>query len=38
MVNGIIIFVLAVAVIFAFAGALKHLKGEGSCCGGGSCS
>ena len=37
MVNGIIIFVLAVAVIFAFAGALKHLKGEGSCCGGGSC-
>lgn len=32
----IIIAVLAVVVIFALRGSLKHLKGEGGCCGGSS--
>ena len=34
--NIIIIAILAVAVFFASRSAVKHFKGEGSCCGGGS--
>ena len=36
MSNVIIILVLAVVIIFAVRETLKHMKGEGSCCGGGS--
>lgn len=35
-----VLFVLIIAVIFAWKSSRKHLKGEGDCCGGGndSCS
>jgi len=36
MVNGIIITILIVAVYIGLKESVKHLKGEGSCCGGGS--
>ncbi len=36
MTNVITIVILIVVVFFAGKGALKHLKGEGGCCGGGS--
>lgn len=32
----IIIAILLIAVIFAMKGSIKHAKGEGGCCGGGS--
>ena len=34
--NLIVIVVLVVIMFFAVKGSLKHLKGEGGCCGGGS--
>lgn len=37
MENGIIIGIIAVVAIFGIRSAVKHLKGEGGCCGGGSC-
>ena len=36
MGNVIIVAVLAVILIIALKGSIKHLKGEGGCCGGGS--
>ena len=36
MTNAIIVVILIVVVILAGKGAVKHLKGEGGCCGGGS--
>ncbi len=35
MENIIIIAVLAVVLFFSLKGTIKHLKGEGACCGGG---
>ena len=34
--NLIIIAILVIVLFFAVKGSIKHLKGEGSCCGGGS--
>ena len=34
--TGIIIVILVIIVIFAVRSSLKHFKGEGGCCGGGS--
>lgn len=36
MTNAIIVVILLVVVFLAGKGAVKHLKGEGGCCGGGS--
>ena len=36
MVDAIILLIVVVLLIFAAKGALKHFRGEGSCCGGGS--
>ena len=36
MVNAIIILILIVVLIFAVKSSIKHFKGEGACCGGGS--
>ena len=36
MANAIIIVVLLVIAIFAVRGTMKHMRGESSCCGGGS--
>ena len=36
MGNVIIVAVLALIIIIAVKSSLRHLKGEGSCCGGGS--
>lgn len=36
MATYIVIAVLIIVVIFAMRGSMKHVKGEGSCCGGGS--
>ena len=36
MVNGIIIIILIVLLCFGIKSSIKHFKGEGSCCGGGS--
>ena len=36
MANVIIIAVLAAIALVALKGSLKHFRGEGSCCGGGS--
>lgn len=36
MVNYIIIAVIAVAIGFGIYSAVKHFKGQGGCCGGGS--
>ncbi len=36
MINVILILIIAVAVFFAFRSSMKHLKGQGGCCGGGS--
>ena len=35
MTNAIVVVILIVVVFFAGKGAVKHLKGEGDCCGGG---
>lgn len=32
----IVVAVLVVAIVFAIKGSMKHVKGEGGCCGGGS--
>lgn len=32
----IVVAVLVVAIVFAVRGSMKHVKGEGGCCGGGS--
>ena len=34
--NVLIIAILVLIVFFAFRGSVKHFKGEGACCGGGS--
>lgn len=36
MSDAVIIFVIVVFLIFALKGSIKHFKGEGACCGGGS--
>ena len=36
MVNAIIILILVVVLVFAVKSSIKHFKGEGACCGGGS--
>jgi copper chaperone CopZ len=36
MENAVIIAVLAVIIIVAIRSSIKHIKGEGGCCGGGS--
>ena len=36
MVNVVIILILVVVLIFAVKSSIKHFKGEGACCGGGS--
>ena len=36
MTNAIIILLLVVLLIFAVKESIKHFKGEGACCGGGS--
>lgn len=36
MSNIILILILAVAVFFAFRSSMKHFKGQGGCCGGGT--
>ena len=35
MVDVIIVLIVAVLIVFAARGSVKHFKGEGSCCGGG---
>ena len=32
----IVAAILVIAILFALQGSLKHMKGEGGCCGGGS--
>lgn len=36
MVDAVIVIILAVVLIFAVKSSVKHFKGEGACCGGGS--
>ena len=36
MTDAVIILVIVVFLIFALKGSIKHFKGEGACCGGGS--
>lgn len=36
MANAVIILILIVVLLFALNGTIKHFKGEGACCGGGS--
>lgn len=36
MVDVIIVLIVAVMIVFAARGSVKHFKGEGPCCGGGS--
>ena len=36
MVDIIILLIVLVIIIFAVKGTIKHFKGEGACCGGGS--
>lgn len=36
MANVVIILIIAVIIIFAARESIKHMKGEGGCCGGGS--
>ena len=36
MGDAIIMVVILIVLIFAVKGSLKHFKGEGACCGGGS--
>lgn len=36
MINGILILLIAIVVIFAVKNSIKHFKGEGPCCSGGS--
>lgn len=36
MANAIVVIVVIIIMLFAGKGAYKHLKGEGTCCGGGS--
>lgn len=38
MINVIIILIIAICVFFGIKSSIKHLKGEGGCCGGGSSS
>ncbi|MCD7892657.1 MAG: heavy-metal-associated domain-containing protein [Erysipelotrichaceae bacterium] len=35
MADIIVLLIVAVLMVFACKGAIKHFKGEGSCCGGG---
>ena len=36
MADSIILLFVLVIIIFAVKGSIKHFKGEGGCCGGGS--
>lgn len=36
MVNAVIVLILVVVLIFAIKSSIRHFKGEGACCGGGS--
>ena len=36
MIDAIILLIVLVIMIFAVKGTIKHFKGEGPCCGGGS--
>ena len=36
MTDAVVILVIVVFLIFALKGSVKHFKGEGACCGGGS--
>ena len=36
MADTIIILVVVVILIFALKGSIRHFRGEGACCGGGS--
>lgn len=36
MVDAIIVLIVVVLLIFALKGSIRHFKGEGPCCGGGS--
>ncbi len=36
MLNIVIVLIIAVAAVFAIRSSILHLKGQGSCCGGGS--
>ena len=36
MVNAVIILILVIVLIFTTKSSIKHFKGEGACCGGGS--
>ena len=36
MSNAIIVIILLIAVVFGMKETVKHFKGEGACCGGGS--
>ncbi len=36
MADAIVILIVVVLLAFALKGSIKHFKGEGSCCGGGS--
>lgn len=38
MIDFIILFFVFIVILFAIKGSIKHFKGEGPCCGGGSCS
>ncbi len=36
MTDAIILLITTVIILFAIKGSIKHFKGEGACCGGGS--
>ena len=36
MTDAVILVILVIALIFGVKGTVKHFKGEGACCGGGS--
>ncbi|MBS6733596.1 MAG: heavy-metal-associated domain-containing protein [Clostridiales bacterium] len=36
MADALIVLILIVVLIFALKGTIKHFRGEGACCGGGS--
>lgn len=38
MVDGVILAIVAVIMLIALRGAIKHFKGDGPCCGGGESS
>ena len=36
MTDAVILVILVIALIYGVKGTVKHFKGEGACCGGGS--